>query len=134
MSVSWKTVTLKSKHVNLLRFIMKVYLSFILRKQFLLSLVKRADVVIFWQIPQEINKENGTNLLINDQNKYKSMWIRTLSSLWMLGSFVFVLCMGHLYIWAMVVVIQIFMASELFTLLRRAHENKRLPGFRLLNW
>ncbi|CAN1340044.1 Phosphatidate cytidylyltransferase 2 [Linum perenne] len=86
------------------------------------------------EIPQEINKANGTHLLINDQNKYKSMWIRTLSSLWMLGSFVFVLYMGHLYIWAMVVVIQIFMASELFTLLRRAHENKRLPGFRLLNW
>ncbi|CAN0901000.1 Phosphatidate cytidylyltransferase 3 [Linum grandiflorum] len=86
------------------------------------------------EIPQEINKSDGADLLINDQNKYKSMWIRTLSSLWMLGSFVFVLYMGHLYIWAMVVVIQIFMASELFTLLRRAHENKRLPGFRLLNW
>ncbi|KAK8339376.1 hypothetical protein V6Z12_A08G030900 [Gossypium hirsutum] len=34
----------------------------------------------------------------------------------------------------MVVVIQIFMASELFNLLRRAHEDKRLPGFRILNW
>ncbi|CAN1340050.1 Phosphatidate cytidylyltransferase 2 [Linum perenne] len=86
------------------------------------------------EIFQEINKSNDANLLINDQNKYKSMWIRTLSSFWMLGSFVFVLYMGHLYIWAMVVVIQIFMASELFNLLRRAHENKRLPGFRLMNW
>ncbi|CAL1409783.1 unnamed protein product [Linum trigynum] len=86
------------------------------------------------EIPQDINKSNGDHLLINDQNKYKSMWIRTLSSFWMLGSFVFALYMGHLYIWAMVVVIQIFMASELFNLLRRAHENKRLPGFRLLNW
>ena len=42
--------------------------------------------------------------------------------------------MGHLYIWAMVVGIQIFMAKELFFLLRRAHEERRLPGFRLLNW
>lgn len=42
--------------------------------------------------------------------------------------------MGHLYIWAMVVVIQIFMAKELFNLLRRATEDRRLPGFRLLNW
>ncbi|CAN1340043.1 Phosphatidate cytidylyltransferase 2 [Linum perenne] len=49
------------------------------------------------EIPQEINKANGTHLLINDQNKYKSMWIRTLSSLWMLGSFVFVLYSG--FVW-----------------------------------
>ncbi|XP_057249053.1 phosphatidate cytidylyltransferase 1-like [Beta vulgaris subsp. vulgaris] len=34
----------------------------------------------------------------------------------------------------MEVIIQIFMVSELFTLSRRAHEEKRLPGFRLLNW
>ncbi|GMN46909.1 hypothetical protein TIFTF001_016080 [Ficus carica] len=34
----------------------------------------------------------------------------------------------------MVIVIQIFMAKELFNLLRRAHEDRQLPGFRLLNW
>jgi len=47
---------------------------------------------------------------------------------------VFIIYMGHLYIWAMVVVIQIFMAKELFFLRRRAHEERRLPGFWLLNW
>ncbi|CAA3025772.1 phosphatidate cytidylyltransferase 1 [Olea europaea subsp. europaea] len=52
----------------------------------------------------------------------------------MIGGFVFIIYLGHLYIWAMVVVIQIFMAKELFNLLRRAHEERRLPGFRLLNW
>ncbi|CAD5329158.1 unnamed protein product [Arabidopsis thaliana] len=62
------------------------------------------------------------------------MWIRTCSSLWMLGGVVFIIYMGHLYIWAMVVVIQIFMAKELFFLRRRAHEERRLPGFWLLNW
>ncbi|KAE8734934.1 Phosphatidate cytidylyltransferase 1 [Hibiscus syriacus] len=34
----------------------------------------------------------------------------------------------------MVVIIQIFMARELFNLLRKALEDKCLPGFRLLNW
>jgi phosphatidate cytidylyltransferase len=34
----------------------------------------------------------------------------------------------------MVVVIEIFMAKELFNLLRKVHEEMRLPGFRLLNW
>ncbi|KAE8702037.1 Phosphatidate cytidylyltransferase 1 [Hibiscus syriacus] len=82
----------------------------------------------------EISKTNGDHLLINDHNKYRSMWIRASSSMWMLGGFLLIIYLGHLYILAMVVVIQIFMASELFSLLRRAHEDKRLPGFRILNW
>jgi len=62
------------------------------------------------------------------------MLIRAYSSVWMIGSFVLIIYMGHLYITAMIVVIQIFMARELFNLLRRTHEDKQLPGFRLLNW
>ncbi|OVA20047.1 Phosphatidate cytidylyltransferase [Macleaya cordata] len=82
----------------------------------------------------EGSKANGGHLLVNDQNKYKSMLIRAYSSVWMIGGFAFIIYMGHLYIWAMVVVIQIFMAKELFNLLRKAHEDKQLPWFRLLNW
>ncbi|KAJ7946372.1 Phosphatidate cytidylyltransferase [Quillaja saponaria] len=72
--------------------------------------------------------------VIYDNNKYKSMLIRAYSSIWMIGGFALSIYMGHLYITAMVVVIQIFMAKELFNLLRRAHEDRHLPGFRLLNW
>jgi len=82
----------------------------------------------------EVSKANGTQLLVNDKSKYKSMLIRAYSSVWMIGGFVLIIYMGHLYITAMVVVIQIFMARELFNLLRRAHEDRQLPGFRLLNW
>ncbi|KAG8088356.1 hypothetical protein GUJ93_ZPchr0010g10473 [Zizania palustris] len=85
-------------------------------------------------VPSDMNKTNGSNLLLNDRNKYKSMLVRTYSSLWMMAGFVFLIYMGHLYIWAMVVVIQIFMARELFNLLRKANEDRQLPGFRLLNW
>ncbi|KAF1895229.1 hypothetical protein Lal_00043874 [Lupinus albus] len=84
-------------------------------------------------IPED-SKANGTRLLVNDKSKYKSMIIRAYSSIWMIGGFVLIIYMGHLYITAMVVVIQIFMAKELFNLLRRAHEDRQLPGFRLLNW
>lgn len=73
-------------------------------------------------------------MLVNDRNKYKSMLIRTYSSVWMIGGFALIIYMGHLFITAMVVVIQIFMAKELFNLLRKAHEDRQLPGFRLLNW
>jgi phosphatidate cytidylyltransferase len=89
---------------------------------------------MFLQISADGNKANGPALLVSDQNKYKSMLIRTYSTLWMIAGFVFVIYMGHLYVWAMVVVIQIFMAMELFNLLRKSSEEKQLPGFRLLNW
>ncbi|XP_047318629.1 phosphatidate cytidylyltransferase 1-like isoform X2 [Impatiens glandulifera] len=86
------------------------------------------------EILTEVSKENGNHLLINDQNKYKSMLTRIYSSIWMIVGFSLIIYLGHLYIWAMVVIIQIFMAKELFCLLRRAHEDRHLPGFRLLNW
>lgn len=87
------------------------------------------------QTSHDSAKANGdTNLLVNDQNKYKSMKTRVLSSVWMIGGFVGIVYMGHLYIWAMIVVIQLFMAQELFTLARAAQRGKNVPGFRLLNW
>nr|XP_043612371.1 phosphatidate cytidylyltransferase 1-like [Erigeron canadensis]XP_043612373.1 phosphatidate cytidylyltransferase 1-like [Erigeron canadensis] len=86
------------------------------------------------EVPADAGQTNGKHLLVNDQNKYRSMLIRAYSSFWMIGGFIFVVYMGHLYIWAMVVIIQIFMAKELFGLLRKANEDKQLPGFRHLNW
>ncbi|WCJ30520.1 Phosphatidate cytidylyltransferase family protein [Euphorbia peplus] len=86
------------------------------------------------EVVTESGKENGDKLLANDRNKYKSMWIRANSTVWMIGGFALVVYLGHLYITAMVVVIQIYMAKELFNLLRRSHEDRQLPGFRLLNW
>lgn len=86
------------------------------------------------QDPFDIYQLNGSHLLVDDQNKYRSMWIRAYSSLWMLGSFAIVVYLGHLYIWSMIVVIQIFMARELFCILKRAQEERRLPGFWILNW
>ncbi|KAA8515583.1 hypothetical protein F0562_018806 [Nyssa sinensis] len=86
------------------------------------------------EVPPDVGKANESHFLVDDQNKYRSMWIRAYSSVWMIGGFVFTIYMGHLYIWAMVVVIQIFMVRELFNLLRKVHEDRQLPGFRLLNW
>ncbi|KAE8683150.1 Phosphatidate cytidylyltransferase 2 [Hibiscus syriacus] len=86
------------------------------------------------EVIPEPSKANGGKLLVDDNNKYKSMWIRTYSTVWMIGVFALIVYMGHLYITAMVVVIQIFMAKELFNLLRKANEDRHLPGFRLLNW
>ena len=50
------------------------------------------------------NTASGQVLLVSDRNKNKSMLICTYSTLWMIGGFVFIVYMGHLYIWAMVVV------------------------------
>ncbi|GLU15646.1 hypothetical protein SLE2022_321190 [Rubroshorea leprosula] len=86
------------------------------------------------EVIPEVGKANGSHLLVDDHNKYRSMLIRLYSTLWMIGGFAFIVYMGHLYITAMVVVIQIFMAQELFSLLRKTHEDSHLPGFRQLNW
>ncbi|KAI5080593.1 hypothetical protein GOP47_0003776 [Adiantum capillus-veneris] len=80
------------------------------------------------------NEANGENLLVDDREKYKKFRVRTLSTIWMIGGFILILYMGHLYIWGMIVVIQIFMARELFALAARSQREKQLPGFRLLNW
>uniref|UniRef100_M4F0B3 Phosphatidate cytidylyltransferase n=1 Tax=Brassica campestris TaxID=3711 RepID=M4F0B3_BRACM len=80
-----------------------------------------------------VDDGNPSPLLVNDQNKYKSFMVRTYSTIWMIGGFVMVVYMGHLYITAMVLVIQIFMAKELFNLLRKAPEEKCLPGIKHLN-
>ena len=98
------------------------------------AFVKEHKIQTCYQVVPEPSKANGGNLLVDDHNKYKSMWIRTYSTVWMIGGFVLTVYMGHLYITAMVVVIQLFMAKELFNLLRKAHEDRHLPGFRLLNW
>ena len=102
--------------------------------EYLLSILFGANLILFLQSTPDGNRANGPTLLVSDRNKYKSMLIRTYSTLWMIGGFAFVIYMGHLYIWAMIVVIQIFMATELFNLLRKSSEEKQLPGFRLLNW
>lgn len=86
------------------------------------------------EIPPDVASTNGGNLLVNDRNRYKSMLVRAYSSFWMIGGFVFIIYMGHLYIWLMVVIIQVFMAKELFSLLRKTHEDSDLPGFRQLHW
>ncbi|MCO5572486.1 hypothetical protein L7F22_026241 [Adiantum nelumboides] len=80
------------------------------------------------------NEANGDHLLVDDREKYQKFRIRTLSTIWMIGGFILILYMGHLYIWGMIVVIQIYMARELFTLAARSQREKQLPGFRLLNW
>ncbi|KAJ8452779.1 hypothetical protein Cgig2_014542 [Carnegiea gigantea] len=85
------------------------------------------------EIPSDISKSNGGHLLVDNNSKYKSMWIRTYSTIWMIGGFAFIIYMGHLYICAMVIVIQILMARELFNLLRKIREDRHLPETYQLN-
>lgn len=77
---------------------------------------------------------HGHGLLVDRQDKYASLRIRALSSVWMIGTFCLVIYLGHIYIWAMIVCIQIVMARELFKLAALAQREKNLPGFRLINW
>ncbi len=80
------------------------------------------------------NNQGETKQEDETTKKYRSMRIRILSSIWMIGGFVLVVYMGHIYIWAMIVIIQIYMVQELFTLARASQRERQLPGFPLLNW
>ncbi|KAL2944754.1 Phosphatidate cytidylyltransferase 3, partial [Bienertia sinuspersici] len=73
-----------------------------------------------FQVSLELSRQNGNNLLLQDKNKYQTMLVRAYSSLWMVALASVAVYLGHLYIFAMVVIIQVFMVSELFTLSRRA--------------
>ncbi|KAI5071737.1 hypothetical protein GOP47_0013988 [Adiantum capillus-veneris] len=78
----------------------------------------------FWRM-------EANNLLLDDQQTSTKFLSRTCSTLWMLVGFFLILYMGHVYIWAMIVVIQIFMAKELFNLAAR---EKSWLGSKSLNW
>ncbi|KAL0747573.1 hypothetical protein Bca101_029575 [Brassica carinata] len=75
------------------------------------------------------DKVSASPLLVNDLNKYKSFMVRTYSTLWKISGFVLVVYMGHLYITGHGSRYpQIFMAKELFNLLRKAPEDNVSPG------
>ncbi|KAI4963405.1 hypothetical protein ZWY2020_014143 [Hordeum vulgare] len=78
------------------------------------------------------NRANGAVLLVMTRTS-TSLLIRYIFNFVDDWSFVFVVYMGHLYIWAMVVVIQIFMATELLTYSEDQRRNN-CQEFRLLNW
>ncbi|MCO5546999.1 hypothetical protein L7F22_000439 [Adiantum nelumboides] len=77
---------------------------------------------------------DANNLLLDDQKTSTKFLTRTCSTIWMLVGFFVILYMGHVYIWAMIVAIQIFMARELFNLATRARKEKSWLGSKSLNW
>ncbi|CAI5516771.1 unnamed protein product [Closterium sp. Naga37s-1] len=81
--------------------------------------------------------EAGQPLLINDKRKYVGMWTRVRSSVWMIGGFAVIVYMGHVYIWALIIALQILMTHELFGLATRAirsRSHQQHAAFRFLNW
>lgn len=119
-------------YIQLMRHRFLVQLKLLFR--FAYNLAENSNQFSGVQVVAGAGKPNGSHLLVNDSSKYKSFLVRAYSTVWMIGGFALIVYLGHLYITAMVVIIQIFMARELFNLLRRTHEDKQLPGFRLLNW
>ncbi|KAK6145992.1 hypothetical protein DH2020_019861 [Rehmannia glutinosa] len=75
------------------------------------------------EVPPEVERANGSHLLVNDHNKYKSMLIRTYSTVWMIGGFAFIIYMGHLYIWAMVIMVSRSDASDKSIGCRAEHQH-----------
>ena len=45
------------------------------------------------EVSPEASKANGNHLLVDDRNKYRSMWIRAHSTVWMIGG----ICINHIH-------------------------------------
>eukprot|EP00963_Diacronema_lutheri_P014318 scaffold2859_cov349-Pavlova_lutheri.AAC.55 len=70
------------------------------------------------------------------KNRWKSMKTRTISTVLMIGGFLGIIYMGHVYLAAMIVAIQMVMVNELFTFARKkaVYQEKEIPVSNLLQW
>eukprot|EP00899_Mesostigma_viride_P026529 jgi/Mesvir1/7060/Mv09176-RA.1 len=82
--------------------------------------------------PLSPRARNGAPL--KKKRSYRDMLVRIYSSVLMLAGFYGVLYMGHVYVSAFVICLQVLMVRELFALAAAKASERELPGFRLLNW
>mmetsp|Transcript_19928 Transcript_19928/g.43606 ORF Transcript_19928/g.43606 Transcript_19928/m.43606 type:complete len:435 (-) Transcript_19928:184-1488(-) len=68
------------------------------------------------------------------KNKWGGFRTRTISTLGMLGGFMLVIYGGHVFLWGLIVCIQVCMVHELFKHAQNMRAEKDLPGFRFLQW
>jgi len=75
-------------------------------------------------------------LLINEEptKKWRSAWVRTYTTLLMLGGFIMLLMMGHLPLVGLLVACQIAMFKEVKRLSKVLSTQTDLPSFRPLHW
>ncbi|GMH45165.1 hypothetical protein BSKO_13122 [Bryopsis sp. KO-2023] len=66
--------------------------------------------------------------------KYKSFKVRFVSTIAMIGSFLFMIYLGHVPLMALILFIQWCMVRELFELARESQQDNRIPGFRAQQW
>ncbi|KAK3256595.1 hypothetical protein CYMTET_34273 [Cymbomonas tetramitiformis] len=87
------------------------------------------------ELPPEREPEKAT-LLVNESatKKWQSFRTRFVSSVCMVGGFFVVLYFGHVFVWALVSLIQTVMVHELYKLAQKSRAEKDLPGFRFLQW
>jgi len=68
------------------------------------------------------------------KSKWRSFRTRLGSTVIMISGFTAILYMGHVWVWALIVGIQLAMVNELFQLAQQKAQEASLPGFRLQQW
>lgn len=76
----------------------------------------------------------SAKLLADKPDKWAGWWRRFYATWLMLGSFVFIVWLGHMPLTLLVLVAQFFMYRELVSLCHVVAQEERLPGFRYLYW
>lgn len=80
-------------------------------------------------------QQQHTSSLHEDPHKrFRSFRTRTISTVAMIGGFLFIIYLGHVPLVFLVFTLQFLMVRELFALARVAQQDRKLPGFRLQQW
>jgi phosphatidate cytidylyltransferase len=81
-------------------------------------------------------KEDKTILLAAEpsQKKWKNWWIRTITTLIMIGSFFFILASGHVWVIVMVEAIQTLVYREIIQIAQVPAKARNVRWFKTMSW
>lgn len=78
----------------------------------------------------------AAKLLVNEEStkKWRGAWVRTYTTILMLGGFVFLFALGHIPLMMLVISLQVLMFKEVKRLSKVLSTQQALPSFRPLHW
>jgi phosphatidate cytidylyltransferase len=87
-------------------------------------------------VEQEKEDEKATVLLAAEPSnkKWKNWWIRTITTLIMIGSFFFILASGHVWVIVMVEAIQTLVYREIIQIAQVPAKARNVRWFKTMSW
>ena len=81
-----------------------------------------------------VNTEQNPVLLVDQPNKWRNMWVRLIWTLIMMGGYVAIILAGHVWVIALICVIQTIVYREVISICIVPSQERKLPWLRALHW